>query len=1035
MAWTKEQKLAIDLEGTNIIVSAGAGSGKTAVLTERAKRKVLEGVHVNELLVLTFTNAAAAEMKDRIREAIKSTPSLKDELNIIDGAYITTFDAFSLAILKKYHTRLNITNNIKVSDEVVIDLVKKKLLDEIFDERYLLLNSNFTKLIDDFCLKDDKELKDYILNIYKKIELKYNKTEFINDYFSIFNDDKINSFVLEYIELIKNKQSIIRDLVVSLNDYFDYEFVSQVEDSLAKFLNATTYSDFLDSMDYGTVRVPRGSSEEGKEIKNQIFSMLKEIKDNLLIYSSEDEIFDDIVSTKSNVEVIISILKDLDKRVDNYKRENDVFNFNDIARLAIKVVEDNPDIRDELKNSFKEIMVDEYQDTSDTQEKFISLISSNNVYMVGDIKQSIYRFRNANPYIFKNKYDTYRDTDVGEKIDLLKNFRSRDEVLKNINLLFDFVMDDKIGGADYQKSHRMVFGNTSYIEEGNTNQNYNLDVITYNKDELDKLSVSEEEAFIIGYDILDKIKNKYQIFDKKTKILRDCQYSDFVILLDKSRDFDLYKKIFEYLHIPLTILKEESLKKDNDLYIFRSLLKLLISIKNKNFDNTFKYSFISICRSYLYRLSDSEIYNYFINNNYSDSELYKICLDLIENIDTMNPSRFFRLILEKFDYDIKLLNTNNIKSNRIRAEYFYNLICDYEKTGGTIEDFITYLDQIIDEDYDLKFNVNSESNNSCMIMTIHKSKGLEYPICYFAGFSSKFNMSELKEKIIFDNQYGIILPKVDNYYKDTILKLLLKNRSRIEEISERIRLLYVAVTRAKEKMIIVMPEVLEEKEVLDVVPFYEREKYSSFLSIMKSIYSVLIPYVKKSEIIGSKKYLENSMNSNLNINNCDKIKVCELDIDTNEVVEMHYSKESLKLITREEKEVMDFGTKVHEILEEVDFNDLSLLNSINDKYIKNKILSFINSDLMKDYLDKKMYKEYEFLYKIDNLVNHGIIDLLIEDDDKYIIIDYKLKNISDSLYDKQLNGYREYITNKTGKKCLCYLYSIIDEKYWEINYE
>ena len=1035
MAWTKEQKLAIDLEGTNIIVSAGAGSGKTAVLTERAKRKVLEGVHVNELLVLTFTNAAAAEMKDRIREAIKSTPSLKDELNIIDGAYITTFDAFSLAILKKYHTRLNITNNIKVSDEVVIDLVKKKLLDEIFDERYLLLNSNFTKLIDDFCLKDDKELKDYILNIYKKIELKYNKTEFINDYFSIFNDDKINSFVLEYIELIKNKQSIIRDLVVSLNDYFDYEFVSQVEDSLAKFLNATTYSDFLDSMDYGTVRVPRGSSEEGKEIKNQIFSMLKEIKDNLLIYSSEDEIFDDIVSTKSNVEVIISILKDLDKRVDNYKRENDVFNFNDIARFAIKVVEDNPDIRDELKNSFKEIMVDEYQDTSDTQEKFISLISSNNVYMVGDIKQSIYRFRNANPYIFKNKYDTYRDTDVGEKIDLLKNFRSRDEVLKNINLLFDFVMDDKIGGADYQKSHRMVFGNTSYIEEGNTNQNYNLDVITYNKDELDKLSVSEEEAFIIGYDILDKIKNKYQIFDKKTKILRDCQYSDFVILLDKSRDFDLYKKIFEYLHIPLTILKEESLKKDNDLYIFRSLLKLLISIKNKNFDNTFKYSFISICRSYLYRLSDSEIYNYFINNNYSDSELYKICLDLIENIDTMNPSRFFRLILEKFDYDIKLLNTNNIKSNRIRAEYFYNLISDYEKTGGTIEDFITYLDQIIDEDYDLKFNVNSESNNSCMIMTIHKSKGLEYPICYFAGFSSKFNMSELKEKIIFDNQYGIILPKVDNYYKDTILKLLLKNRSRIEEISERIRLLYVAVTRAKEKMIIVMPEVLEEKEVLDVVPFYEREKYSSFLSIMKSIYSVLIPYVKKSEIIGSKKYLENSMNSNLNINNCDKIKVCELDIDTNEVVEMHYSKESLKLITREEKEVMDFGTKVHEILEEVDFNDLSLLNSINDKYIKNKILSFINSDLMKNYLDKKMYKEYEFLYKIDNLVNHGIIDLLIEDDDKYIIIDYKLKNISDSLYDKQLNGYREYITNKTGKKCLCYLYSIIDEKYREINYE
>lgn len=175
MAFTPEQQQAITLEGTNIIVSAGAGSGKTAVLTERAKRKVLEGTSVNELLILTFTNAAAAEMKDRIREAIKKTPELKSELDLIDGAYITTFDAFSLAILKKYHTRLNITNNIKVTDEVIIDLKKKELLESIFDEKYLSPKNNFLRLIEDFSLKDDKELKDYILSAYKKIELKYDK--------------------------------------------------------------------------------------------------------------------------------------------------------------------------------------------------------------------------------------------------------------------------------------------------------------------------------------------------------------------------------------------------------------------------------------------------------------------------------------------------------------------------------------------------------------------------------------------------------------------------------------------------------------------------------------------------------------------------------------------------------------------------------------------------------------------------------------------------------------------------------------------
>ena len=786
MAFTKEQQQAITEEGTNIIVSAGAGSGKTAVLTERAKRKVLEGTHVNELLVLTFTNAAAAEMKERIKDAIKKVPELKSELDLIDGAYITTFDAFSLAILKKYHTRLNITNNIKVSDEVIIDLKKKEILDSIFEENYLSPKQGFIKLIEDFSLKDDKELKDYILSVYKKIELKYDKTNFLNNYFNIFNEEKIKSFINDYLNLIKEKQRIVKELIIELNEYFDGDFISQVTDSLSKFLNATNYEEFLNSMDYKSVRIPKNSDETGKSIKNEIFNIVKEVKENYLIYESIEEIVK------------------LDSLLEDYKRKNDVFTFNDIARLAIKVVEENDDIREELTNSFKEIMIDEYQDTSDTQEKFISLISNNNVYMVGDIKQSIYRFRNANPYIFKNKYDTYRDTDKGIKIDLLKNFRSRDTVLNNINLLFDYIMDDNLGGADYRKSHRMVFGNTSYIEEGKTNQDYDLDVITYNKEELGKLSQSEEEAFIIGNDINNKIESKYQIFDKNKKTLRDCNYNDFVILLDKSKDFDLYKKVFEYLHIPLTILKEESLRKDNDILIIRNLLKLIIYIKKNNFNNSFKYCFVSLSRSFLYKITDNEIYHIFVNNKYKDTKLYKDCLELAEGLPILNPSKLFRNILEKVDYDNKLLKVGNIKQNRVRIEYIYNLIKDYEESGHTLEDFIDYLDQIIEEDYDLKFNVNSESNNSSKIMTIHKSKGLEYPICYFAGFTSRFNMSELKEKIIFDNEYGLILPKVDGYYKDTILKILLKNRSKKEEISERIRLLYVAVTRAKEKMIIVM---------------------------------------------------------------------------------------------------------------------------------------------------------------------------------------------------------------------------------------
>ena len=317
-------------------------------------------------------------------------------------------------------------------------------------------------------------------------------------------------------------------------------------------------------------------------------------------------------------------------------------------------------------------------------------------------------------------------------------------------------------------------------------------------------------------------------------------------------------------------------------------------------------------------------------------------------------------------------------------------------------------------------------------MTIHKSKGLEFPVCYYAGLSSKFNTDELKDKIIFDNKYGIILPKVDNYYKDTILKLLLKENLKKEEVSERIRLLYVAVTRAKEKMIIVMPKVEEESYFDDIVPLYTREKYNSFLSLLKSIYSTLLPYVKEVNGQGTKDYLDHKKsNKELQIID-DKLEVKEINIDSNLLEEKHYSKDNLHLVDKNEKELLEFGTKVHEILEEIDFNNYDLSNYNIDSNTSNKIESFIHSDFMKDKLSSNMYKEYEFLYQEDNTLSHGIIDLLIEQDDKMIIIDYKLKNIDDENYDKQLNGYRKYIKNKTKKEVECYLYSIIDENYRKV---
>lgn len=1030
MAWTEEQEKAIRTEGSNIIVSAGAGSGKTAVLTARVQRKLLEGVHVNELLVLTFTNAAAAEMKDRIRQTIHDTPSLLEEENLLEGAYITTFDAFSLAMVKKYHTQLNVSDTIQISDEVVIDLKKKEILDKIFEENYLSPKKNFMNLIDHFCLKDDEDLKKSILGIYKKIELKYNKEDYLNHYFDYHN---IDDYVEEYLQLICQKRDQMMRLIEQLGDYFDGDFVAKVEDNFLKLRLAKNYDDFLKAMDYKSIMVPKNSDESGKKLKQTIFNMASEIKD-YCIYDSISMMKDEIESTKDDIEVILSILKEFDQRLENYKREEEIYNFTDIARMAIQVVQENEDIRNELSNQFQEIMVDEYQDTSDTQEMFISLIARNNVYMVGDIKQSIYRFRNANPYLFKSKYDSYAKNHGGIKIDLLKNFRSREEVLADINLLFNYIMDDEIGGANYSESHQMVFGNSfDYVERGKTNQDYHMNIYTFDKKELGHLTVDEEEAFIIASDIQKKIEEKYLVFDKKKKALRPIEYRDFVILLDRSKSFDLYKKIFEYCHIPLDILREQSLKKDYDSFIIRNLFRLLIFIKKQDYGAEFRYVFTSVARSFLYQYTDQEIYELFLNHSFFESSLFQLCLDLSKKMDCMSLSQYYCYVMECFHYEEKLVTIGNVKSGRVRYEFFYNLCCDYEKLGNTIYDFVDYLNQVFDGNYDLKFNIDSNSGNSCKIMTIHKSKGLEFPICYFAGFTSPFNLNELSERVLFDSQYGFVLPKVDQYYKDTILKTLLKKHTKLEEISERIRLLYVAVTRAKEKMVIVMPECEEEQETFDVVPIYEREKYLSFYSIIKSIYSSLIPYEKKFSIIGSKEYLELSEQKNDVLDkNSDPLIVDELAMEEEKIEEIHYSKENKSILDSSIKEKMEFGTKVHAVLEEIDFSHYSLEDYHLSSFVKDKISSFLNSSFMKDRLSMKMYKEYEFIYEEDDTLSHGIIDLLIDEGDSYTIIDYKLKDIQDTAYQKQLNGYRKYIEGRTHKPVQCYLYSIMDEVYQEV---
>ena len=477
VTWTDEQWQAIYEDKKNIIVSAGAGSGKTAVLTERVIRKLKDGVHINELLILTFTKAASAEMADRIRKKINKIPELQAELNLIDAAYITTFDSFALSIVKKYHYLLNISNNIKIIDSNVILMKKKDILENLFLEKYASGDQKFLKLIQDFCLKDDSNIRKYILNINSKLDLLSNKEEYLANYLNNnFSEIIINKNIAEYLELLKSKLTLIQ-LKIKEISYIDNEYASKLNSCLEEIFNASSYDEIKERTNIKLPAVPRGCDLELKNLKQTITNTVKEIK-LLTGYSDSKEIYNTIISTKDTVEVIIKIILEFSKRIMNYKKANNVYEFNDIAIMSINILKRNPNIREELLETFNEIMIDEYQDTNDLQEEFISMISKNNVYMVGDIKQSIYRFRNANPLIFKNKYENYSISDKDIKIDLNKNFRSREEVLDNINIMFNLIMDQEIGGADYIKEHQMIFGNGAYLKE-KTNHSNDMNIYSY----------------------------------------------------------------------------------------------------------------------------------------------------------------------------------------------------------------------------------------------------------------------------------------------------------------------------------------------------------------------------------------------------------------------------------------------------------------------------------------------------------------------------------------------------------------------------
>ncbi len=1023
--WTDEQKRAITTDNSNIIVSAGAGSGKTAVLSERVLNKLRNGIHINELLILTFTNLAAQEMSMRIRDKIKEE-GLLNELDLIDNSFITTFDSYALSLVKKYHYLLHIKKNINIVDTGVINLEKIRIIDEIFEDKYSRKDIKFITMINDLCTKDDKIIRDCILDLATKISIKINPEEYLNNYIDYYyNSSFINSNIKEYENIIIEKVIEIKEILNNIS-YIDCDYSSKMEKIIGNLITCNNYEDIRKNLNIKLPIIPKNSVDELKELKETINNLIKELN-NLCEFSLE-ELKNQIINTKEYAEVIIDILKEYFKKLNLYKTKYDVYEFNDISSFAYQLLIENPDIKEIVKNSFKEIMIDEYQDTNDAQEEFIKLIENNNIYMVGDIKQSIYRFRNANPNIFKNKYELYKDNKYGIKIDLNKNFRSRSNVLNNINIIFNEIMDLDIGGADYKGSHQLVFGNNIY--NLGAEQNYDIDILEY-ENESKEFNKEEIEAFIVCKDIIKKINDKYQIYDKKIKGLRNVEYNDFAILIDRTKQFELYKKIFEYHNVPLILLKDENIVEDEIVYIFNNIINLIIKIHDNIFDNSFKHSFISIARSFLFNIDDDTIFDYFSNNNFYNNEIYNICTKISIELDSLTIYQVLNKIIDLFEIYDKLSLVGDIDIKISKIEYILDLSKSLEELSYNIYTFKEYLSNLTIKNQEIKIPATN-SGIGVRIMTIYKSKGLEFPICYMPELYRPFNISDLKELFTYSNEYGIVLPCFKEGIINTIRLSLLKNKYLKDEISEEIRLLYVGLTRAKEKLVLINYN--NHNKNTNPLKNYDKLKYRSFKDIIDSVNYVLENYTTNINIDDlnlTKKYNKNAI-TNINIESDNDIIVNEI-VDNSYIEEKKvFSHKSNKMVSEEDKKNIEYGKRMHYLLEIIDFKNPDFDKYNMSKLEKERITMFLNNKILDNIDECNIYKEYEFIYEDKNVVKHGIIDLLLEYKDSLIIVDYKLKNIDNDYYKEQVNGYKIFLNKKTGKNIKCFLYSILDNVIKEV---
>lgn len=914
--WTNEQLSAITQKGNNILVAAAAGSGKTTVLVERIIRKIInDNVDIDKILVVTFTNAAASEMRERILTALYKqidedplNQRLRKQIVLLNKASICTIDAFCLDIIRNNFFEIGASSNFRIADNTELELLKQEAIEETFEELYLENDDEFNKLIELYAgYKDDENLKNIILKIHNYIQSapfpedwleeqieKFNmsniedfsQTEWGKIILKNFRDEVLNS--IQILESSKHQLDMITELskfsLVVTDDINQLKFLEQNWDNWER---AYEIANNLKFKTWPTdKKVVSNLKEETKKARDNVKKRISKAVSQTFIYNTEEAV-EDINAMYPILKKIKDVTLKFMEKFSEKKSNKNIMDFSDIEHYALKIllkkdengIYQKTEVAKKYEEKFNEIAIDEYQDSNLVQEYILTSISNGkNIFMVGDVKQSIYRFRQAKPELFLDKYQKYglEPNEYGQKIKLFKNFRSRENILDTTNLIFSDIMSADFGEIEYDESEYLNLGAT--YEEPTENVEFagktELDIIDLKKEENEDgeeieedssselLEKTEIEAKFVANRIQKLIKSKYQVYDRKTGY-RDITYKDIVILLRAtSNTANVFEKELLNLNIPVFSDQAENYLESIEIRTITSLLKII--------DNPYRdIPLVTVMRSIIGDFTDNELIEIRLTQNEGyfydslkeakaspkiDGKLKEKVINFLDKLNKWREeerylplNEFIQKIYEETDYYnyVRLMPNGQVRKANLKM--LLDRAKDYEKISFKgLFNFIRYLEKVKSSNSDLSSaKVIGENENVVRIMSIHKSKGLEFPVAIISRTDKKFNQKDLNESILLHQDIGFGMQYI-NYDRKieytTATKEAIKIKTKEESIAEEMRILYVALTRAKEKLIITGVEndftksIEQKKELLEI---YEKENYKINHLVLKKYLSYL----------------------------------------------------------------------------------------------------------------------------------------------------------------------------------------------------